>query len=191
MSGFAEARGPVGGAHPRLGGAAGAECVEFVLAAVGQSSAAPRPVVKEPSGRQPGAQPGHQAFQRIRLPAEHVQHTIPLLPDRCGHCQSPLPAQAGPDDPEPSWHQIAELPRVAAVVTEYEGHARTCSDCGRVTRHEISQALRRHGIGEPLGAALSFLNACPHVSKRWGSFAPRVKTSGRVIACCGRMPRAV
>ncbi len=127
---------------------------------------APKPVVKEPTGRKPGAQPGHQAYQRIRLPAEQVHHTIPLLPDRCGHCQSPLPAQAGPHDPEPSWHQIAELPRVAAVVTEYQGHARTCAHCGRVTRHEIPQALRGHVIGERLGAALSFLSACPHVSKR-------------------------
>jgi transposase len=123
-------------------------------------------VVKEPTGRKPGGQPGHPAYQRVRLPPEQVQHTIALVPDRCASCQAPLPAQAGPQDPEPTWHQIAELPRVAAVVTEYQGHARTCSCCGHVTRAEIPAVLQAHVIGERLGAAMSFLAASPHVSKR-------------------------
>src|SRR5712691_7138318 len=127
---------------------------------------APPPVVKEPTGRKPGGQPGHSAYQRIRLPPEQVQHTIRLIPDRCERCHTPLPAQASPDDPQPSWHQIAELPRLAAVVTEYQGHARTCADCGHVTREEIPAVLRTHVIGERLGATMAFLTSSPHVSKR-------------------------
>ncbi len=127
---------------------------------------APKPVVKEPTGRKPGGQPGHQPFQRVRLPPEQIQHTIPLIPNRCERCQAALPVQPGPNDPEPSWHQIAELPRIAAVITEYQGHARTCSCCGHVTREEIPETLRAHVIGERLGAAMSYLAASPHVSKR-------------------------
>jgi transposase len=127
---------------------------------------APKPVVKESTGRKPGGQPGHPLCQRTRLPADQVQHTISIVPDRCERCQSLLPDQAGPHDPEPTWHQVAELPRVAAVVTEYQGHARTCAGCGHVTRAVIPEALRAHVIGERLGATMSYLAACPHVSKR-------------------------
>src|SRR4051794_12765745 len=67
---------------------------------------APPPVVKQPTGRKPGGQPGHPAFQRVRIPPEGVKHTIPLIPSHCEHCHTPLPEQAGPDDPEPSWHQV-------------------------------------------------------------------------------------
>ena len=127
---------------------------------------APPPVVKEPTGRKPGGQPGHQAFQRVRLPPERVQHTIPLVPPQCEHCHTPLSPQPGPNDPEPLWHQVAELPRTAAVVTEYQAHARTCSSCGHVTREQIPDVLRAEIIGERLGATMSFLAASPHVSKR-------------------------
>jgi transposase len=127
---------------------------------------APPPVVKEPTGRKPGGQPGHQACQRVRIPPEGVRHTIPLIPHRCEHCQTLLPARPGPNDPEPAWHQVAELPRTAAVVTEYQAHARTCSCCGHVTREKIPDVLRAEIIGERLGATMSYLAACPHVSKR-------------------------
>ena len=79
---------------------------------------------------------------------------------------SPLPEQAGPNDPEPTWHQYAELPKVAAVVTEYQGHARTCICCGKVTRAAIPDELRRDIIGPRLGATLSYFSGSPDVSKR-------------------------
>lgn len=127
---------------------------------------APPPVVKKPTGRKPGGQPGHAPFQRVRLPAERVQHTIRLIPDRCEHCRAPLPREPGPNDPEPSWHQVVELPRVTAVVTEYQGHARTCACCGHVTREEIPAPLRQHTVGERLAATMTYFSGRPHVSKR-------------------------
>ena len=89
--------------------------------------AAPPPVVKKPTGRKSGGQPGHEGQQRLRLPPERVGHTIALVPTHCEDCHAPLPAQRGESDPEPVWHQFAELPKVQAVVTEFQGHARTCS----------------------------------------------------------------
>jgi transposase len=125
-----------------------------------------KPVVKSPTGRKPGGQPGHPAHLRRRLPADQVQHTIRLVPHRCAQCQASLPTEPGPNDPEPTWHQVVELPKVTAVVTEYQGHARTCPCCGHLTREEIPAELRAHGTGERLAATMTYLSGCPHVSRR-------------------------
>jgi transposase len=75
---------------------------------------APKPVVKQPTGRKPGGQAGHPAAAPVRLPPEQVHEVIPYMPKTCRCCQRPLPEQAGPHDPEPTWHQVAELPPLAA-----------------------------------------------------------------------------
>lgn len=127
---------------------------------------APKPVVKKRTGRKTGGQPGHQGLSRLRLPPERVRHTIALVPGRCERCHAPLSAQPGPDDPEPSWHQFAELPRLAAVVTEFQGHARTCSCCGHVTRERIPAEIRAHAFGPRLSATLGYLSGNQHLSQR-------------------------
>lgn len=127
---------------------------------------APKRPPQKPTGRKRGGQPGHPGHSRQRLPRERVNHTIPIVPDRCDQCQASLPAEPGPNDPEPAWHQFAELPAQAAVVTEYQAHARTCPECHTVTRATIPEELRSHAIGPRLAATLAYLSGCPHVSKR-------------------------
>lgn len=127
---------------------------------------APAPVVKKPTGRRPGGQPGHPPALRQRLPAERVHHVRILTPTHCRRCRAPLPAEAGPDDPEPTWHQVAELPRRPVEITEYQGHARTCRRCGEVSHAAIPAAIRAHGVGPRLAAALAFLTGRCHLSKR-------------------------
>lgn len=127
---------------------------------------APKPVIKKRSGRRSGGQPGHAGSSRVRLPPERVGHVIPLIPSHCEHCRAPLPTQPGPDDPEPSWHQLAELPDLAAVITEFQGHARTCACCGHLTRERIPAAIRAHATGPRLGAALAYLSGSQHLSQR-------------------------
>jgi transposase len=124
------------------------------------------PVVKRPSGRKSGGQPGHKGHQRSRLPAERLQHVIALIPNHCECCHSPLPQQPSPADPPPVWHQFAELPRVAAVVTEFQGHARTCSKCGHLTRQSIPAEIRADAFGPRLAAALSYLSGTHYASQR-------------------------
>jgi transposase len=128
--------------------------------------AAPPAVVKKPTGRKTGGQKGHKGHQRLRLPPERLQHTIALVPTHCENCRTPLPAQRGESDPEPVWHQFAELPRVSAVVTEFQGHARACSCCGHVTREAIPQEIRAHAFGPRLAAVLGYLQGSHHVSHR-------------------------
>lgn len=124
------------------------------------------PVVKKPTGRKTGGQPGHQGHQRQRLPRQRVQHVIALVPAHCEGCHAPLPQQPSASDPEPVWHQFAELPKVSAVVTEFQGHARTCPCCGHVTREAIPAQIRAHAFGPRLAAVLGYLQGSHHVSHR-------------------------
>lgn len=128
--------------------------------------AAPKPVVKTPTGKKPGGQPGHPGHHRLRLPPERVQHVVPFVPTTCQHCHGPLPAQGSPNDPEPLWHQVAELPPMVAVVTEYQAHARTCTACGQVTRADWPDEIPAGTIGPRLAATVAYLSGSPHVSKR-------------------------
>ena len=127
---------------------------------------APKPVTKQRTGKPSGAQPGHPAHLRQRLPPERVRHTIPLVPSHCDRCQAPLPANAGPHDPAPSWHQVAELPELAADVTEYQGHFRTCPCCGTLNHAPIPNAIKAHSVGPRLAATLAYLAGRHHVSQR-------------------------
>jgi transposase len=127
---------------------------------------AAKPVKKEPTGRKPGGQRGHSAQTRVRLPAELVGKVKHLVPQTCAQCQQPLPAEPGPDDPEPVWHQVVELPKVLVHVTEYLGHARTCSCCGHVTQAVIPAEIRAHGFGPRFTAVVSALTGAFQASKR-------------------------
>lgn len=127
---------------------------------------APKPVVKKPTGRKPGGQPGHPAHERARLPAEQLKETIHFVPKVCVHCQAKLPVSPGVDEPEPLWHQVAELPPRLVEVTEYQAHARSCQECGLLTWEKIPDDLRAHGYGPRLTALVSYLSGSPHVSKR-------------------------
>ena len=89
-----------------------------------------------------------------------------IVPPTCEQCQQPLPAAPGPNDPEPVWHQVVELPKVLVEVTEYRGHARACPCCGHVTRASISAEVRAHGFGPRFTAIVSAFTGVYHVSKR-------------------------
>lgn len=127
---------------------------------------APKPVTKAPTGNKPGAQPGHPAHLKRRLPPERLRRVLTFVPSHCDRCRTPLPPNRGPDDPEPTWHQVAELPAVAAQVTEYQGHFRTCPCCGALNHAPIPAELKAHSVGPRLAATLAYFAGCHHVSKR-------------------------
>jgi transposase len=127
---------------------------------------APKPVQKKKSKRKPGGQPGHPPRLKALLPPERVNQTVRFVPSHCGRCQAALPQEPSPHDPAPTRFQTVELPPLVAVVTEYQGQARTCPDCGAVTHQPIPRELLAHGVGPRLTATLSYFAGCHGVSKR-------------------------
>src|SRR5262249_51147620 len=107
---------------------------------------APKPVTKKPTGKKPGAQPGHAPQLRHRQPPDRPPAPVPFLPSHCGRGHAALAPDAAADDPEPRWHQVAELPPLAAQVIEYQAHGRTCPGCGTLTWAEIPADRRAHGL---------------------------------------------
>jgi transposase len=129
-------------------------------------AALPPAPAKTPTGRKPGGQAGHPPHLKHLLPPDRVHQIIPFVPATCAHCAARLPAAAGPADPEPTRHQVAEVPPLAAVVTEYQGHARTCGCCGHVTRAVIPADLRAHSVGPQLTGVIGYLTGDQGISKR-------------------------
>jgi transposase len=127
---------------------------------------APKPVAKVPTGRKPGGQPGHRGHSRQRLPEDRVNHVVAYVPQTCTRCQAALPAEPQPGDPEPTWHQVAELPELAAIVTEHQAHARTCPHCGQLNRAAIPVEVRAHTIGPRLAAVMSYFSGRHQRGKR-------------------------
>src|SRR3954454_19156767 len=73
-----------------------------------------------PSGRTRGGQPGHRGVHRALLPAEQVDEIVPVVPERCRHCQQPFPEPAGGRRGRVWRHQVVELLPLAVRVTEYQ-----------------------------------------------------------------------
>ena len=121
---------------------------------------------KKRGRKKPGGQPGHPGACRSRLPPERVNHVVTYVPTACSQCQTPLSPTPAPNDPPPLWHQVSELSAQVAQVTEHQGHARTCSCCGTVTRAEIPADIQTRAMGPRLSAALSFLSGHAHCGKR-------------------------
>ena len=127
---------------------------------------AAKPVKKKKSKRRRGGQPGHEPHLKELLPPERVTRTEVIVPEQCSGCQTPLPAQAGPNDPEPKRFQTIELPPILLEVVEYQAHARTCTCCGKLNHATIPAATRAHSVGPRLSGVLSYLTGNLGLSKR-------------------------
>jgi transposase len=119
---------------------------------------------KKPTGKKPGGQKGHQGHYRKLLPAEQVDQIIKHLPQRCENCQvcfdEHTPATLG------FRHQVAELPQRAVTITEHQSFICTCACCGSSSSAVIPQEIRCSVTGPRLSAALCFLSAFVHGSRR-------------------------
>ena len=126
----------------------------------------PPPPAKTPTGRKAGGQVGHPPQLKTLVPPERVNTVVPFIPEHCDQCHALLSQTAGPEDPNPTRHQVADLEPLAAKITEYQGHYRTCSCCGTVNHAAIPVDLRAASVGPRLLATLSYFAGCHGVSKR-------------------------
>ncbi len=69
---------------------------------------------KAPSGRKPGAQPGHSVQQRVLVPVEQVSEVMVGKPPHWRRCGRPVVGT----DPAPWRQQVIAGPRPAPYVTE-------------------------------------------------------------------------
>ncbi len=115
-----------------------------------------------PSGRKRGGQPGHQGQSRALVPIEEVETVVPVKPYQCSHCQHPLQG----DDPQPSRHQVTELPRITPVVTEYQVHRLRCPACGTSTRAAMPAGVPTGSFGPRVQAVVALCTGAYRLSKR-------------------------
>jgi transposase len=115
---------------------------------------------KKPTGKKPGAQPGHPPLMKVLAPAERVQHVVSYVPEHCAKCDTELSQRVDVNDPAPQRHQVAELPAMAAPITEHQAHGRTCPCCGEVTWATIPAAVRTHSVGPKLTGFIACCRAC-------------------------------
>jgi transposase len=113
------------------------------------------------SGRKPGGQPGHKKHQRELVPREDVQVVVPCIPERCEACGETLQGQ----DPQPHRHQVAELPPVTPVVTEYQQHALDCP-CGHRTMAPLPPGVPTGAFGPTVQALIAVLMGVYRMTKR-------------------------
>jgi len=122
----------------------------------------PRYHPKKPTGKRPGGQPGHRGFGRTLLPVGEVDRVIEHRPAVCPACRCPL-SPGGMTLARR--HQVTELPTRAVVITEHQAYACLCS-CGCRTAAPIPPEAARSCIGPRLSAAVCYLSAHVHGSRR-------------------------
>jgi transposase len=121
----------------------------------------PRPA-RSPSGRKPGGQPGHQGHGRELKPVEEVDRVVDAKPEACRKCGNLLLGE----DPQPARHQVTELPRVVATVTEYRCHTLRCLACGAQTQAPWPEGMPTGSFGPRLQATTGFLTGRMGASQR-------------------------
>jgi len=128
-----------------------------------QASARPKAPL---SGRKRGGQPGHRGTYRALLPVEQVDEVIPVVPERCRHCQQPFPEPAGRRRGRVWRHQVVELLPLAVRVTEYQMGVRGCPACGKRTRADLPPGVLRRPFGGRLTAVIALLSDRYRLSRR-------------------------
>jgi transposase len=117
---------------------------------------------REPSGRRPGGQPGHEGQTRMLIPVGTVNVVIPVKPARCRRCQYLLHGE----DPQPQRHQVTEIPPIKPVITEYQRHRLVCPACGEATRAEVPTGVPTGEFGPRVQAITALCTGAYHLSKR-------------------------
>lgn len=119
------------------------------------------PRSKTKSRRQRGGQPGHPKHERALIPSAQCADVIPCVPTECRRCGRLLKGT----DPEPSRHQVWELPDIQPIVREYQQHRLLCP-CGCSTCGELPEGVPTGQAGPRLIAFAALLMACFRQSKR-------------------------
>jgi transposase len=127
----------------------------------------PRGSRRKKSRRKPGGQPGHGGHWRELAPSSRVDTVVPLFPARCRHCAGRLPGNGrnASIQGEPRRHQVTELPRIEAHITEYQCQPVICPECGKTTLADLPPEVRGH-FGPDLTALIAYLTVVCRMPRR-------------------------
>lgn len=117
---------------------------------------------RTPSEHKAGGQPGHAGHMRPLKPRAQVQLVVELRPTSCRACGALLLGE----DPQPQRHQVTELPRLEAHVTEYRRHTLTCLGCGTLTAAKYPVDMPTGDFGPRLQATTGYLSGRMGMSQR-------------------------
>ena len=112
--------------------------------------------------RKRGGQPGHEGRGRKLKPADQVSRFVISRPHECVHCGALLLGY----DPQPSRHQVAELPAIEPEIIEYQVHSLCCVACGQQTRGQWPAAMPTGSFGPRVQATTGYLSGRFGVSHR-------------------------
>jgi len=117
---------------------------------------------REPSGRRPGGQPGHEGHTRALIPGEQGDVVIPVKPACCARCQHPLHGT----DPQPQRQQVRAVPPITPGVTAYPWHRWVGSACGALTRAAWPTEVPCGGFGPRVQAIAALCTGADYLSTR-------------------------
>jgi len=140
----------------------------------------------EPSGRNPGGQPGHDGQTREQVPPEEVDATEDLDPPTCEACGENLGDQPRLDA---FIRQVTETPEFKAFVQEFRLWLKRCPKCGKTTRAGMPAGSPKGAFGPRLQARIALLSGRFRLTRRETRAVAKsmfgVKISvGSVQACC-------
>lgn len=124
------------------------------------------PSVKRPgkvsTGRKRGGQPGHKGMARTMVPPDQVDRMVDVKPTVCHGCGGHLEGE----DVHPARHQVAELPEIRLLVTEYRVHELVCPGCGARNVGALPEGVPTGVFGVRLLAVVGMLTGVYRISRR-------------------------
>jgi hypothetical protein len=122
----------------------------------------PRPGRDKRSGRKRGGQKGHRGISRNLIDEKDVSRIIDVRPLCCAQCGGLLLGE----DPDPERHQVSEVPKVEAEVTEYRRHRIKCVVCNTLNQAEWPADMPRGSFGPRAQAIVAYLSGRMGISQR-------------------------
>jgi transposase len=114
------------------------------------------------SKRKRDGQLGHRRAHRALVPPERVDESFHRMPASCRRCGHALEGA----DLEPLIHQVAELPKIQPIVTEYHLHRLACEHCGQTTCGTVPVGVPPGCFGPYLQTVLAMMAGAHRPRKR-------------------------
>lgn len=130
-----------------------------------QDRSKPPPKPKGRSGREQGAQPGHEGHGRELLATWAADEVVVHWPQRCGCGHAFSEAERVPVG-DPVRHQVEELPEIATIVIEHQCPRVYCPDCGAKARATLPAEIAGSAFGPRFQAAVATLSVRNRISRR-------------------------